>query len=113
MDLWIAFLGGGAGAALVGVIGQVILAKQNRKYQQEDKESQELTALKAGMKWLLYDRIRYLGLHYIEAGEVDFDQRRILREMHKVYHYSLEGNGDLDQLIEAVGRLPLTKEAAK
>ena len=52
-------------------------------------------------------------LQYIEAGEVDFDQRRILREMHTVYHFGLQGNGDLDQLMEAVAKLPLVKGETK
>ena len=62
MDILIAIIGGGVGAAVVSVIGSLILAKQNRKYQKEDKESADMTALKAGMKWLMYDRIRFLGL---------------------------------------------------
>ena len=107
MDYVMAIIGGGVGAALVSVIGSLLLARQNRKYQEQDHKDADMKALMAGMKWLLFDRIRYLGLKYIEAGEVDFDQRRILREMHTVYHFGLEGNGDLDNLMEAVGKLPL------
>lgn len=113
MDILIAIIGGGVGAAVVTVIGQLLTARQARRYAKEDHESEDMKALKAGMKWLLYDRIRYLGLHYVEAGEVDFDQRRILREMHTVYHYGLEGNGDLDQLMDTVGKLPLSKGEVK
>lgn len=113
MDYVIAIIGGGVGAAIVSVIGSLLLARQNRKYQQQDHEDADMKALMAGMKWLLFDRIRYLGLKYIEAGEVDFDQRRILREMHTVYHFGLQGNGDLDQLMEAVSKLPLTKGESK
>ena len=113
MDILIAIIGGGVGAAVVSVIGSLILAKQNRKYQKEDKESADMTALKAGMKWLMYDRIRFLGLHYIESGTVDFDDRRLLREMHHVYHFGLEGNGDLDNIMQLVDKLPLTQEVRK
>lgn len=113
MDVLIAIIGGGVGAAVVTVIGQLLTAKQARRYAQEDHESADMASLKAGVKWLLYDRIRFLGLHYVETGAVDFDDRRILREMHTVYHVGLDGNGDLDQLMQAVDRLPITKEAKK
>ena len=66
-----------------------------------------ITALKVGLKWVLYDRIRYLGQRYISDGKVDFDDRRILNEMHKSYHEGLSGNGDLDNLMAEVNRLPL------
>ena len=56
---------------------------------------------------MLYDRIRYLGLKYIQDGAVDFDDRRILKEMHDCYHERLGGNGDLDNLMREVNRLPL------
>lgn len=113
MDIALAIISGGAMAAIVSVIGQIILARQARRYQQEDHETADIKALKAGVKWLLYDRIRFLGLHYIEGGAVDFDDRRILREMFTVYHIGLDGNGDLDQLMQAVDRLPITKEGKR
>lgn len=106
MELWIAFLGGGAGAAVVGVIGQLIVARQARKYQKEDAETAELKDLKAGMMWILYDRIRFLGLRYIADGRVDFDDLRVLREMHNVYN-SMGGNGDLNKIMREVDALPL------
>ena len=107
MDIIIAIIGGGVGAAVVTVVGQLLTARQARKYRQEDKETEELAALKQGMKWLLYDRIRFLGLAYIEDGAVDFDDRRVLREMHSVYHEGLGGNGDLAIIMWQVDDLPL------
>jgi len=113
MDYIIAIIGGGVGAAVISLISALLQTWQKRKYEKEDKESADMTALKAGMKWLMYDRIRFLGLHYIESGTVDFDDRRILREMHHVYHFGLEGNGDLDNIMQLVDKLPLTQEARK
>jgi len=55
----------------------------------------------------LYDRIRFVALSYIEEGEVDFDDRRILNDMHRSYHVGLNGNGDLDELMKQVNKLPL------
>ncbi len=49
----------------------------------------------------------YLGQAYIAESEIDFDDRRILNDMHRSYHNGLGGNGDLDKLMEAVNDLPL------
>ena len=107
MDYVIAIIGGGVGAAIVSVVGSLLLARQARRYAEQDTETEELAALKQGMKWLLYDRIRFLGLAYIEDGAVDFDDRRVLREMHRVYHEGLGGNGDLAIIMRQVDDLPL------
>ena len=56
---------------------------------------------------MLYDRIRYLGQAYIAAGEIDFDDRRVLNDMHRSYHNGLGGNGDLDTLMAEVNGLKL------
>lgn len=107
MDILIAIIGGGVGAAVVTVVGQLLTARQARKYAKEDKETEELSALSDGVKWILYDRIKWLGLKYIEAGSVDFDDLRVLREMHNVYHLRLGGNGDLNKIMREVDSLPL------
>ncbi len=100
-------LGGSAVAALINQIGEGIRQKRKRKYEKDDGESDDLAALKSGLKWVLYDRIRYLGQAYIAAKKIDFDDRRILNEMHKSYHNGLGGNGDLDNLMKEVNSLPL------
>ena len=91
--------------------------KEDRKVKEEDetrkKEAVKIEAIVDGTKWLLYDRIKYLGLAYIKAEHVDFDDRRILREMHKVYHQGLGGNGDLDKIMSEVDKLPLKEGGAK
>lgn len=112
-EILAAILGGGIGSAIVTIIGKLIVNYQNRKYAIEDRETEDEKAIKAGVKWLLYDRIRYLGMKYIEKGEVDFDDRRILRQMHDVYHNGLDGNGDLNNIMQQVDLLPLSgsKEA--
>ena len=40
---------------------------------------------------------------------MDFDDRRILNLMHKSYHDGLGGNGDLDNVMNDVNRLPLKR----
>jgi hypothetical protein len=92
---------------LITQLGEGIRQRRKRKYDKADGKDKDIEALKAGLKWVLYDRIRFLGQHYITAGQVDFDDRRILNEMHKSYHDGLGGNGDLDNLMTGVNRLPL------
>lgn len=92
---------------LITQLGEGIRQRRKRKYDKDDGKDKDLMALKAGLKWVLYDRIRFLGQHYISAGQVDFDDRRILNEMHKSYHDGLGGNGDLDVLMREVNALPL------
>ena len=100
----------GAAAIIGGLItqlGALILHKVKRKDEKADAKDKDNEAIKAGLKWVLYDRIRFLGQHYISNGQVDFDDRRILNEMHKSYHDGLGGNGDLDVLMAEVNKLPL------
>lgn len=78
-----------------------------------DKEILSLTeALVEAQRYVLYDRIRYLGQKYIAEGEVDMEDRRILHLLHAVYHgdethRGCGGNGDLNLLMQAVDKLPL------
>ena len=109
-DVVIVALVGLASACVGGLIPQIgegIRQRRKRKYDKDDGKDKDVEALKTGLKWVLYDRIRHLGQHYISAGTVDFDDRRILNEMHQSYHDGLGGNGDLDTLMGEVNRLPL------
>lgn len=128
-DILIAVVSGGVGAAVIKLIGDGLAWKRNRKAVKEDKAEQKkedakkqaalhteerlktietkTDAQSEALKYILYDRIRYLGQAYIAEGEVDFDDRRILNDMHRSYHNGLCGNGDLDALMAEVNRLPL------
>jgi phosphoenolpyruvate synthase/pyruvate phosphate dikinase len=75
----------------------------------EDMEAQN-AAQNEGMKHVLLDRILYLGQSYIKKGEVTFDERKRLGDMHNVYHKRLEGNGDADAVMDAVYNLPLSQK---
>ena len=114
----IALLSGGFGAAVVKLIGDRFAFRRERKAKKEDQASLDyegrLKTIEAktdaqseALKYLLYDRIRYLGQAYIKDGEIDFDDRRILNDMHRAYHNGLDGNGDLDTLMKEVNKLPL------
>ena len=118
MTVWLALLTGGVGAAVVKVVGDLIQKIIDRKNKKDDsaqadierkkcEDAELLHATADGVKWILYDRIKDLGTRYISEGSVDFDDRRLLHEMHRVYHYGLGGNGDLDSIMSAVQSLPL------
>lgn len=130
-DFLIAVVSGGVGAAVIKLIGDGLIWRRNRKAEKEDRAEQKkedadkqealqtekrleaieakTDAQSAALKYILYDRIRYLGQAYIADGEIDFDDRRILNDMHHSYHFGLCGNGDLDTLMAEVNRLPLKK----
>jgi len=109
---------GAIGAAIINGINQRKLLKMQHDFDKEDKaqvdvekELRELREMSAAqseaLKFVLYDRIRYIGQAYIAEGEVDFDDRRVLNNMHSSYHNGLNGNGDLDTLMAEVNSLPL------
>lgn len=132
-DLWkmvVAFLCGGGGLAIINIIQERWKWKHDRKATVEDREAakdekldkiedkltkvqEKLDALEKkdqgnseAMSYVLLDRIIYIGQSYIRKGEVSFDDRRRLRDMHSVYH-NLGGNGDADFIMHAVDELPL------
>ena len=126
-----AFICGGGGLALIEWArekwkfkAERTAVKEDRKEQKDDELDKmtravdELTkavstltkdvqSLREAQKCVLLDRIMYLGSVYIRAKEIDFDDRRRLREMHNSYHYGLGGNGDADAIMKAVDQLPL------
>lgn len=103
----LAVLSGGVGAAIISGITGYILARQQHTYSTRDRETEDIKALKTAMRYIMLDRIRELGGRYITEGSIDFDDRRLLNEMHNSYHNGLGGNGDLDVLMAAINNLPL------
>ena len=125
--LYAALTGVGA-AAVIKLIDNVVQWKLQRKAAKEDRTldddraeikkikqwekdmKDKVNALINADRYIMFDRIRYLGQKYVAEKEVDFDDRRILNQMHDVYHNELGGNGDLDKLMKAVNTLPLKQE---
>ena len=100
IEIVIAILSGSALSALITQIGSYLSDRRKRKDSKEDSEDAKDAALRQGMKLLLADKLQYLGLKYIEEGEM-------LNEMHSTYHNGLGGNGDFDGLMKEVNDLPL------
>lgn len=123
-------LGGTAMAALINQVGESRRQKKQREAAKEDKKDDtgarldaidkrlagieatqaeqgtQLQGLRASEKAVLSDRIKWLGTKYMEAGEVEFEDRRNLHELHTAYK-SLGGNGDYNILMADVDELPL------
>ena len=107
IEIVIAILSGSALSALITQIGSYLSDRRKRKDSKEDSEDAKDAALRQGMKLLLADKLQYLGLKYIEEGEITFSNRKMLNEMHSTYHNGLGGNGDFDGLMKEVNDLPL------
>lgn len=107
IEIIIAVLGGSALSALITQIGNYISERRKHKDSKEDTEDAKDAAVRQGIKLLLADKLQYLGLKYIEEGEITFSNRKMLNEMHSTYHNGLDGNGDFDGLMKEVNDLPL------
>ena len=67
-------------AGILGAqIGEGVRQKRKRKYDKDDGKDKDMQTVKDGLKWLMYDRIRFLGQKYNAEKSVDFDDRRILQ----------------------------------
>lgn len=125
----LAFLGGAVGVAIVNAIHDRWRFKAERKAKKEDQAEEDIVkrlddlaawqktvgtkidALRDGLKCSLLDRVIHLGQSYISKGEVSFDDRKRLRDMHTSYHDGLGGNGDADAIMSAVDALPLVERS--
>ncbi|MGN0489316.1 MAG: hypothetical protein ACI4HO_08655 [Ruminococcus sp.] len=121
VQVLVAVLTGGAAVAIIEGVKEALRFRRERKAKKDDQEhidakqwreeaDKKINALVEGVRYTLYDRIRFLALEYIADGKIDFDDRRILNAMHNSYHNGLGGNGDLDTLMAEVNRLPIKKQ---
>lgn len=95
----------GAASAVVSGFFSVVLWHLNNKKKVDAHDE----AIRAGVRALLYDKIKYLGLKLIEKGEITAEELEDIHRLHKVYHDELAGNGYLDTIMHKVDRLPVTK----
>ena len=85
-------------------------AEKNKELEETLEElKQQIKPLSDAIRFILLDRILYLGQSYIAKGEISFDDRKRLRDMHDAYHNGLHGNGDADLIMQGVDELPLKK----
>lgn len=86
------------------------LAKKVDKLTEDlDKEVAETDlknrCLQAGLREMLYDRIKHLCRKYITEGKIREEEYKSLCRMWNVYHKDLEGNGYLDSEMGEIEKL--------
>lgn len=113
IQILLAALGGGTIAAVINGLFALLIFKTKRKAKREDEENAENKEMRRAVRLILLDRILYLGQCYIDKGEISYDDRRRLHEMHDCYHTGLGGNGDADLIMHAVDHLRLTTKKQK
>lgn len=69
-----------------------------------DSETMD-ASLKAGLRELLYDRIKYICRKYVAEAKIREEDYNSLQRMWSVYHNQLGGNGFLDKFMEEVEAL--------
>lgn len=94
MEIIIAIIGSGALSAIISGFFGLAQTKKAKK-----------NGVTAGVQQLLYDRIKYLCKAHLERGYIASNDLDDLERMHKIYHDDLNGNGFLDDMMEAVRRL--------
>jgi len=96
VEIIVAILGSGALSALISGIFGIIRDRKAKK-----------DGVHAGVRQLLYDKIKCLGRRYIAENEITSEDLEDLIDMHKIYHDDLAGNGYLDHVMEEVKKLKI------
>lgn len=104
-ELIIAILTGSFAAAIVTGATQIILWVLNNKKKGNERDADIIE----GLQLLMYDKIKYLGLKYIERGCITAEELEDLERMHKCYHDRLDGNGYLADIMKKVRMLPIVR----
>lgn len=106
MELILAIVGGGAGAALVAGAFSLIQFLINRKDKNDDEVDVTCKALRYLMLYIIQERAK----QHIKDECISLEDRRSLHHWHNLYHNGLGGNGDADTLMAQVDKLPLDTE---
>jgi len=113
-----AFIAGGCAAAVIKLIDNVLIqhitikshsheARMDETEKQVKEINASLQSMKYALRTILHDRIKYLARAYIANGAIDYHDWQDLIHMHEAYHDDLDGNGDLDHLMNAVKKIPM------
>ena len=102
MDVILAIIGGGCGAAIVTGAVTLIQFLINRKDKRSGKADTNNKALRYLMLYIIQERAK----QHIKDGRISMEDRRSLHHWHDLYHNGLGGNGDADDLMEQVDNLP-------
>jgi hypothetical protein len=100
MEILIGVLGAGIGSGFMAIVQ----AWLQRKWRKEDKKDERIDALVCAQRVLMIDRVKHLGKHYIDMGEINLEDKENLQEMYRAYK-GLNGNGHLDTVMREVEKL--------
>ena len=103
LTIILAVLSSGVLSTLISCIFGVIRDRRADKKRSET----ECEYVRDGLQQLMYDRIKHLCKSHINHGYIYSNDLEDLVRMHKIYHDELNGNGFLDDLMNAVFRLPI------
>lgn len=92
--------------AMFGSAGFASFVNYRIEVSREKRKAKESNPLDVGMRLLLQDRIEWLCIKFINAGEIKWNDLKWLRQAHACYK-TLKGNGDLDELFETVEQLKI------
>ena len=106
MEIWEAILSVAAVASLCNGIFTIVQMALRRRWEKSEKGSVQVKALRYIMLWILIQ----MAKEHITEGEITMDDRRQMHKWHEVYHDGLGGNGDMDNLMAKVDKLPLRLE---
>ena len=106
MEVLLAIIGGGCGAAIVAGAVTLIQFLINRRDKRSGKADCQNKALRYLMLYIIQERAK----QHIKDRCISLDERRSLHHWHDLYHDGLGGNGDADALMEQVDHLPLDTE---
>ena len=106
MNIFIAIISGGIGAAIASGVMGIVLYKIKRRDEKDDAED----VVKAALKYLMLFVIRQQAMDFIRDGEITWEDRKMLHKWHELYRNKLGGNGDAKLLMDAVNALPLKTE---
>lgn len=95
-EIVIAVLGSSVVSAVVSGLFGLLQARKRR-----------VDGVSAGVQALMYDRIKYLCKSHLSRGSIASNDLEDLIRMHRIYHDDLDGNGYLDELMEAVSHLQI------
>lgn len=93
---------------IVAIIGSGVLNTAiNQWCSYVQRRNDDKSGMRAGIRLVLKDRLRFLCGHYITQGWIYSDELEDIIAMHECYHTELEGNGYLDTLMQRVKQLPI------
>lgn len=85
-------------------ISTIVMSALKRHWDKKDKGDARIDALVNAQKVTMIDRVRWLGSHYIDDGEISLEDKENLKEMYEAYK-ALGGNGHLDTVMKEVEKL--------